>query len=673
MTTILGISAFYHDSAAALVVDGKVIAAAQEERFSRIKHDASFPTRSIECCLKIGGIDASEIDHVVFYEKPLLKFERILETHLANAPFGLSSFLESMPVWLRSKIFISQSISKHIKGYDRKVIFPEHHESHAASAFFPSPFESAAVLTVDGVGEWATTTMGVGNGNRIELSDEIRFPDSIGLLYSAFTAFCGFRVNGGEGKLMGLAPYGHPVYVETILNEILDLKDDGSFRLNQKFFSYCKRSEMTSREFANFFDGPPRAPESEVTDRERNLASSVQAVSEMVLLKIASHLHKKTGAKNLCLAGGVALNCVANGRLQRESPFEKVWVQPAAGDSGGAIGAALFVWHQLLGNDRVIDSKRSSLFLGHCDSPETLADFFRNGKMKVHRFDEEDQLYDFVVEKLDQQKIVGWFQGRMEFGPRALGNRSILADPRNETMKDRLNAKVKFRESFRPFAPVVLEAHCNDYFDVQSPSPSMTFAGKVKTGSANVPVGAVTHVDGSARVQTVGDENFSVALETPDPNLYGLLKKFEQVTGCPALINTSFNVRGEPIVCSVEDAYQCFLKTELDVLVAGPYVLCKENQQHIESESQRIAALNRQAELASGKVSFLKAILTTWQRITFPLRWVLSVLVLSLVYLFLVTPIGLLRRVLQRKQETGSSFWQPRKQVTKPSRYFKQF
>ncbi len=684
MTTILGLSAFYHDSAAALVIDGQIVAAAQEERFSRIKHDASFPKRAIEHCLAIAELSSEDVDYVAFYEKPFLKFERILETHLDQAPLSLNSFLDAMPQWMRSKLFIARTIAKQIDGYDRKAIFPEHHESHSASAFFPSPFERAAILTVDGVGEWATTTLGVGENNRIQLTDEIRFPDSLGLLYSAFTAFCGFRVNGGEGKLMGLAPYGEPVYEDAILDQVVDVQADGSFRLNQDYFAYLNGTRMTSPKFSQLFGGPARTPEAPITDREQNLAASIQRVTEMILLSMAEHLHRKTGLKNLCLAGGVALNCVANGRLLRESSFENVWVQPAAGDSGAALGAALFVAHQLLDQPRMVQPDQPlSMFLGPSHSDDQITDIIYSGDAVVRRFENVDSLYQFVAEQLSQQKIVGWSQGRMEFGPRALGGRSILADPRSPTMKDRLNDRVKFREPFRPFAPVVLESKSNAHFHLDRPSPYMTLAAQVRdtaSQESQCELPATTHVDGSARVQTVGQFDGGSLDGSGDPCLSGLLEKFESVTGCSVLVNTSFNVRGEPIVNDVMDAYQCFLKTDLDILVVGQFVLCKQEQLHLKAEVGRMAAMRSERD-QKPRVSIWRRMFAAWQAITFPIRWLVSTLVLALVYFLLVTPIGALRRGwrnwnrkhAQIRNETSSSNWQARSPQDDPERYFKQF
>ncbi len=593
MTAILGISAYYHDSAAALVVDGEIVAAAQEERFTRKKHDHGFPTNAIAYCLGEAGLDAGGIDYVGFYDKPFLKFERLLETYLAYAPAGFRSYLMAMPLWLRQKLHLPREMRKALGGsYRHKFVFPEHHESHAASAFFPSPFEEAAIVTFDGVGEWATTSYGTGRGNRIELTHEIHFPHSLGLLYSAFTYFCGFKVNSGEYKLMGLAPYGEPRYAGLILDKIVDLKEDGSFRLDMRYFNYCQGLTMTNDRFAELFGGPARKSESKLTQREMDLAASVQAVTEEAMLRTARHVHRETGMKNLCLAGGVALNCVGNGRILREGPFENIWIQPAAGDSGGALGVALLIWHQLLGRERTVsasDSQKGSL-LGPAFSPQEVAGFLDRQGAKYTAFGSDGELCDAVAEHIASEKIVGWFQGRMEFGPRALGSRSILGDPRSESMQSVMNVKIKFRESFRPFAPGVLREHAAEYFDMRSheESPYMLLVAPVAeskrtaTGEAKDLKGldllkmrrsvvpAITHVDCSARVQTIDPERHG--------RYHSLAKAFHERTGCPVLINTSFNVRGEPIVCTPEDAFRCFMGTNMDVLVLENCVLLKADQ-----------------------------------------------------------------------------------------------
>ena len=593
MTAILGISAFYHDSAAALVRDGEIVAAAQEERFSRKKHDASFPAKAIEYCLEEAGLTPDELDYVGFYDKPLMKFERLLETYLAYAPGGFSSFVKAMPVWLREKLHLPGQMSRGLGGAFRKrFIFTEHHESHAASAFFPSPFRDAAILTVDGVGEWATAAYGAGEDNRIRLTHELRFPHSPGLLYSAFTYFCGFRVNSGEYKLMGLAPYGEPRYVDLILTRLIDLKEDGSFRMDMSYFNYCQGLTMTSRKFERLFGGAPRQPESPLTGREMDLAASIQRVMEEILLRMARHVHARTGQPNLCLAGGVALNCVANGRILREGPFREIWVQPAAGDAGGALGTALFIWHQLLGNRRRVqapDGQNGSL-LGPSYADTEIRSFLDSAGADYEQIDDPEALVRRVARVMADQKVVGWMQGRMEFGPRALGCRSILGDARSSRMQSVMNLKIKFRESFRPFAPSVMRERVDEYFQMRpgEDSPYMLLVAPVQDskrvasgGEANLTgldklsvarsvVPAITHVDHSARVQTVDSERHGA--------YYRLLREFERMTGCPVVINTSFNVRGEPIVCSPEQAYRCFMSTNMDVLVMENFMLLKERQ-----------------------------------------------------------------------------------------------
>ena len=593
MTAILGISAFYHDSAAALVRDGEIVAAAQEERFSRKKHDASFPAKAIEYCLKEAGLTPGELDLVGFYDKPLMKFERLLETYLAYAPRGFSSFVKAMPVWLREKLHLPGQMTRGLDGaYRKRFIFTEHHESHASSAFFPSPFQEAAILTVDGVGEWATATFGTGTGNRIQLTHELRFPHSPGLLYSAFTYFCGFRVNSGEYKLMGLAPYGEPRYADLILQRMIDLKEDGSFRMDMSYFNYCQGLTMTSRKFDRLFGGPPREPETPLTRREMDLAASIQRVMEEILLRMARHVHEQTRKSNLCLAGGVALNCVANGRILREGPFREIWVQPAAGDAGGALGTALFIWHQLLGNPRrpqIPDGQAGSL-LGPSYSEPEIRSFLDEVGADYERIEDPKALVQRVAQVMADQKVVGWMQGRMEFGPRALGSRSILGDARSSRMQSVMNLKIKFRESFRPFAPSVMREHVDDYFQMrpEEDSPYMLLVAPVqaskrvasdakskwtgldKLNVARSVVPAITHVDHSARVQTVDSERHGA--------YYRLLREFERRTGCPVVINTSFNVRGEPIVCSPEQAYRCFMSTNMDVLVMENFILLKERQ-----------------------------------------------------------------------------------------------
>ncbi len=593
MKAILGLSAYYHDSAAALVIDGRIVAAAQEERFTRVKHDHRFPRGAVDYCLAEAGIGPADLDHVVFYEKPFLKFERILETHLAVAPAGFRSFCMAMPQWIHEKLQLSRQMSRGLDGkYSGRFVYTEHHESHAASAFFPSPFDEAAILTLDGVGEWATASIGHGRGNTLALSHEMVFPHSLGLLYSAFTYFCGFRVNSGEYKLMGLAPFGEPSYADLIAKRLMDLRDDGSFRLDMSYFNYCAGLTMTSRKFDQLFGGRPRQPESPITQRECDLAASIQRVTEIVMLRMASHAQRVTGSKNLCLAGGVALNCVGNGRILRESPFERIWIQPASGDAGGALGAALFVWHQLLGNARVPeghDSQRGSL-LGPAFGTNETESLLRERKAVYRHFEGGGGLCEAAARHIAEGRVVGWMQGRMEFGPRALGNRSILGDARNPTMQNQMNLKIKFRESFRPFAPIVSSAKAHEYFELKpdQESPYMLIVAPVRVDKRTGPEGgapgtglgringirsvvpAITHVDGSARVQTVDRDR--------NPRLSELLEAFDGLTGCPVMINTSFNVRGEPVVCTPAEAYHCFMATDIDVLVIGDFLLLKGDQ-----------------------------------------------------------------------------------------------
>jgi carbamoyltransferase len=608
MTSILGISAFYHDSAAALVVDGKIVAAAQEERFTRRKHDSGYPERAVAYCLREAGLTPDELDYVAFYEKPLRKFERLLETYFAFAPRGFGSFSMALPVWVKEKLYISRTLRKSVGAPARTpLLFTDHHESHAASAFYPSPFESAAILTLDGVGEWSTTTLGSGNGNRITLTDHLAFPHSLGLLYSAFTYYCGFRVNSGEYKLMGLAPYGRPTYQDAIYEHLLDLKPDGSFWLNMDYFNYCQGLTMTGPRFHQLFGGPPRQPETDLTQRHMDLAASIQAVTEEVVLRMGRELHLRTGQKQLVLAGGVALNCVANGRLLREGPFDDIWIQPAAGDAGGALGAALFTWYQLLENPRHVGQRddQHGSFLGPAYSSEDVAAFLSSSGIESVRPGSESALIDSVSALLAEGKVVGWFQGRMEFGPRALGARSILGDPRSPRMQATMNLKIKFRESFRPFAPAVLQEEATRWFDLEAgqESPYMLLVAPVRTqhrsalsadqhelmardpdlrNRVNIPrstIPAVTHVDYSARIQTVDAER--------NPRFHALLEGFFARTGCPVLVNTSFNVRGEPIVCTPADAYRCFLATEMDALILDDHVLLKENVKEAKQDMAR--------------------------------------------------------------------------------------
>jgi carbamoyltransferase len=602
-SNILGISAYYHDSAAALLRDGALVAAAQEERFTRKKHDPRFPRHAIRYCLEANGLRIEDLDRVVFYDKPLVKFERLLETYLNYAPHGVRSFLAAMPVWLKEKVYLKTTLRKELAELGRcttqqlpPLLFAEHHQSHAASAFYFSPFERAAVLCLDGVGEWATTSAWLGNGASLEPLWEIHFPHSLGLLYSAFTYFTGFKVNSGEYKLMGLAPYGQPKYVDLIMNNVLDLKEDGTFRLAMEYFNYCTGLTMTNARFDRLFGGPRRGAESPLTQREMDIAASIQVVTEEVVLRLARTLQRETGEQNLCLAGGVALNCVANGRVAREGPFKSISIQPAAGDAGGAVGAAAVVWHSYDGKPRHVNGHDSM-------SGSYLGPRFSRGQIKLeldaqgatYRELADDELFDRVAELLDGEQVIGWFQGRMEFGPRALGGRSIIGDPRSAKMQSVMNLKIKYRESFRPFAPSVLAERVGDYFEHDGPSPYMLIVApvrkhlrvelteeqqklfgidKLKLKRSELP--AITHVDYSARIQTVHEET--------NPRYYRLLKAFERRTGCGVLVNTSFNVRGEPIVCSPTDAYRCFMRTEMDCLVIENYLLEKPVQPKFEED-----------------------------------------------------------------------------------------
>ena len=591
---IIGVSAYYHDSAACLVLDGEIKAAAQEERFSRKKHDHRFPIGAFNYCMAEGGLAGpQDVDYVVFYDKPLMKFERLLETYLSYAPGGVSSFLKSMPLWLKEKLHMRTEIRK-ASSYSGKVLFGEHHESHAASAFYPSPYDEAAIICFDGVGEWATTSFWVGKGHTLEPLGEILFPHSLGLLYSAFTYYTGFKVNSGEYKVMGLAPYGVPRYVDAIYEHILDLREDGSFHLNMDYFDYCAGLTMTNSRFDEVFGGPPRKPEARLTQREMDLAASVQRVTEDAMLRIARHVHTETGLDNLCLAGGVALNCVGNGRLLREGPFKNIFIQPAAGDAGGAVGSALAVWHRYLDHPRAsftgakaLDRQRGS-YLGPSFKDADVQKVIDARTAKATRFD-DDVLLPKIASLLAEGKIIGWMSGRMEFGPRALGGRSILGDSRDPEMQKRMNLKIKFRESFRPFAPSVLAEHVSDWFDIDRASPYMLLVAEVakkhqlKTteeqeklfgiDKLNVPrstIPAATHVDYSARIQTVHRET--------NPRYYDLINEFFKLTGCPVIVNTSFNVRGEPIVCNPEDAYRCFMRSDIDVLIVDQWIFMKEDQ-----------------------------------------------------------------------------------------------
>src|SRR6266498_2770288 len=590
MSYILGISAFYHDSAACLLRDGAIVAAAQEERFTRKKGDAGFPRHAAQYCLETAGIGASDLAYVGFYDKPLLKFERILETYLGVAPRGFTQFRLAGPAWMKEKLFQDRDIRDALS-YDGEVLYAEHHESHAASAFFPSPFEEAAILTVDGVGEWATASFGTGRGNDLELLKDLRWPDSLGMLYSAFTYFTGFKVNSGEYKVMGLAPYGEPKYVDAIYRELIDLREDGSFTLNQTYFNYLTGLTMTDGAFDKLLGGPPRVPESKLTQREMDLARSIQVVCEEIIMRMARTAHRETGMENLCLAGGVALNCVANGRLLRGGPFKRLWIQPAAGDAGGALGVAQLIWHRHCKQPRTVTPGKDSMqgaYLGPEFSPEEIEAFLKSQGAPYRRL-EGDELRRHVVEQIAAGKVVGWFDGRMEFGPRALGSRSILGDPRSPKMQAQMNIKIKFREGFRPFAPSVLRERVSDYFEMDYDSPYMLLVAPVRKerqipmtqdqqrlwgiDKLNLPrsdLPAITHIDYSVRVQTVAKDTNS--------NYYALIEEFERLTGCAVLINTSFNVRGEPIVCTPADAYQCFMRTHIDHLVLGPFLLNKSEQ-----------------------------------------------------------------------------------------------
>ena len=602
-TYILGISCFYHDSAAALVRDGEILACAQEERFTRKKHDFNFPENAVKYCLKEADIEAKDLSYAVFYDKPFLKFERILLTYLSYAPGGFLSFNKAIPLWLKDRLWMSNLISEKLN-YSGKVLFTEHHESHAASAFYPSPFKEAAILTMDGVGEWTTTSFGVGKDNDFELSHEIKFPHSLGLLYSAFTYYTGFKVNSAEYKVMGLAPYGEPKYADLILKELIDLKEDGSFKLNMKYFDYCAGLTMTNKRFDKLFSRPPRKSETQITQLDMDLARSIQLVTEEVMLRVSRHIHKLTGQRNLCLAGGVALNCVANGKILKEGPFENIWIQPSAGDAGGALGAALRIWYKYLGNERTADNLKDlqkGSYLGPEYSDSYIENYLKANNIPHSKLTREDLLKN-VAGYISDENVIGWFQGRMEFGPRALGARSIIGDARSSAMQSRMNLKIKFRESFRPFAPSVLAEKAKDYFDISSESPYMLLTanvnnGHVKKSNVKEPEGferlkimrsdipAVTHVDNSARLQTVSKD-------TPNRIYYELINELYKNTGCPVIINTSFNIRGEPIVCSPEDAYRCFMRTEMDYLVMGSFALDRKKQPAQKCEAKQYFELD---------------------------------------------------------------------------------
>jgi carbamoyltransferase len=748
MTAILGISAFYHDSAAALVIDGEIVAAAQEERFSRVKHDAGFPSRATAYCLSEAGLRSDELDYVAFYEKPLAKFDRMLETYLAHAPLGFGEFREAIPIWLKEKLHIRGRVATELGRSRRKpVVFLDHHDSHAASAFFPSPFGEAAILTLDGVGEWSTTTLGEGQGNTIRLTQHLRFPHSLGLLYSAFTAYCGFEVNDGEYKLMGLAPYGQPVYADAIRKNLIDLKPDGSFRLNMDYFGFGYARRMTNRRFERLFGGPARRLDSALEQRHADVAASVQVVLSEAVLRIAVELHRCTRQENLVLAGGVALNCVANEQLLRNGPFKKIWIQPAAGDAGGSLGAALLVWHQLLDKPRTAasdDSQRGSL-LGPQSGSAAVRDFLVKERVRYDHLPKLDELNTRMARALADGKVVGWFSGRMEFGPRALGSRSILADARRPEMQSVLNQKIKFREGFRPFAPAVLAEQASDWFNLAKGqgSPYMLLTAPVAEAQRRVisptdevqmrsdpdlcrraavirsSIPAVTHVDFSARVQSVD--------RTRNPLFHALLSEFYEQTGCPVLINTSFNVRGEPIVCTPEDAYRCFLATEMDFLVLedciiekpphdrrviGDYPIRGDRRADWSSPSTRqlrefafIGALGLFVMgiwqvLARGsttlgsalaglavvamsigllKPRWLSPIFTTWMIIAFPIAWSVSTLLLAIVFYSFFTPLGVWFRLIARDpldrrfRSDQDTYWQEKTAANSNRRYFQQF
>ena len=594
---ILGLSAFYHDSAACLLQDGKIIAAAQEERFTRKKHDASFPKNAVEFCLQKGGIQVSDLDYVGFYDKPFIKFERILETYLGIAPKGIKQYLAAIPIWLKDKLWTRTNIRNKL-GYSGTVLFAQHHESHAASAFFPSPFQEAAILTMDGVGEWATTSIASGKDNKIELLQELHFPHSLGLLYSAFTYYLGFKVNSGEYKVMGLAPYGKPIYSDLIREHLIDLKEDGSFRMRMDYFDYLGGMAMTNQKFASIFNHPARKAESNLTQKEMDIAASLQEVTEEIMLKMARHIRYLTNMKNLCLAGGVALNCVGNGKILKEKIFEKIWVQPAAGDAGGALGVALCIWHQIIGNNRLTNGKDTmrGSYLGPHFKESEIKNFLDSNEIPYRQVN-ESQLTKLVATDLQKGKVVGWFQGPMEFGPRALGGRSIIGDPRNPKMQSTMNLKIKYRESFRPFAPSVLAEKVDEWFEMDEESPYMLMVAEVRKDKRismtkeqnklfgidllNVPksqIPAITHVDYSARIQTVHEDT--------NKRYYDLIKEFEKETQCAVLINTSFNVRGEPIVCTPEQAYRCFMRTEMETLVLENFIIDKKDQKQHEGDNK---------------------------------------------------------------------------------------
>ncbi len=716
---ILGISCFYHDSAACIISDGEIIAAVQEERFTRKKHDAGFPINAINYCLKELGVSAKALDFVAFYDKPFIKFERILETALSYAPGGISQFIQAIPIWLKQKLWTSEIIRKEL-GFNGQILFAEHHESHAASAFYPSPFQEAAFLTIDGVGEWETASFGVGRGNNLDIKQCLRFPNSLGLLYSAFTYYTGFKVNSGEYKLMGLAPYGRPLYKDIILNELVDLKDDGSFRMNMKYFGFCNSVRMTNARFNRLFGSLPRKPEAEITQKFMDIAASIQAVTEEIMLKMALHIHKVTGQDKLCLAGGVALNCVGNGRILREGPFKDIWIQPASGDAGGALGVALIVWHRYLGNNRLADGvkdlQKTSL-LGPSYSDDYIESFLKKQNIPYKHLDYKD-IVKKVSDLIIAGKIIGWFQGRTEFGPRALGARSIIGDARNSDMQSRMNVRIKHRESFRPFAPTVLKEEASQWFELDRESPYMLLVtcvkddkrckvaedlrgfDKLKIVRSLIP--AVTHVDYSARVQTVK--------KSDNPLYYDMIHSFFEKTSCPVVINTSFNVRGEPLVLTPEDAYKCFMRTEIDYLMLGSFLLEKLNQSTIDedviwkkgfelcqmdrSKLDKIAFKNfgltigvvflifsglfflRQKQgvavnnLVVSCIFFitglvlpilLRPIYIIWMQLAFYLSWINTRIILVILFYLIFTPVGLFMKLfkinLLEKENKDKTYW----------------
>jgi len=743
---ILGISAFYHDSAAAMLRDGIIVAAAQEERFSRLKHDYRFPNHAIDYCLKEAKISPSDLEYVVFYDKPFLKFERILESYLHYAPKGISSFIKAMPIWIKQKIWTKNLIQETLPGFVGEILFPEHHRSHAASAFFPSPFSEAAIITTDGVGEWTTTSIGFGKENEITLLKELRFPHSLGMLYSAFTYYTGFKVNSGEYKVMGLAPYGEPKYVQTILDNLIDIKEDGSFQLNLDYFNFPVGLTMTNRNFNRLFDGPPRKPESRLTRKEMDMARSVQEVTELILERLSRHAKKETGADYLVLAGGVALNCVANGKLLRNNDYKDIWIQPAPGDAGGALGAALAIWHEYLENPRKVtqgqDSQQGS-YLGPEFKNTEIQEFLDDNKIPYRQLEDSEVIKETAA-LLTQGKVIGWFQGRMEFGPRALGSRSILGDPRSPEMQRKINLKIKFRESFRPFAPSVLEEALPEYFKLDRPSPYMLLVAEVaenkrrplskkdrqlrgldKLNVVRSEIPAVTHVDYSARIQTVNEKS--------NKRFYALLKEFEKQTGCPLLVNTSFNVRGEPIVCTPQEAYNCFMRTEMDYLVMNNYLLDKKEQPATESETARekqknknrsiereTAAINKskfndRAEwkkfgiglsiilavlgtlqwvrgITLFSVFYLIAVLTlmsvlsvpivlkplyiSFSYIGFALGWIMTRIILSTLFFLILTPLSLISRLFGKKylhlefKKNKATHWKERQEQNASKKHF---